>query len=96
MPPYTFSELPQITDKVFLEISIDDQPSGRIVIGLFGEVVPRTVENFKRLCACDAGKGKLSGIDLCYKNTPIHRISKFESTSTILCQCQQMEIAQCT
>lgn len=67
-------ELPKITDKVFLEISIDDEPSGRIVIGLFGEVVPRTAENFKRLCACDAGKGKLSGIDLCYKNTPIHRI----------------------
>lgn len=32
------------------------------------------------MCACDAGKGKLSGIDLCYKNTPIHRISKFDST----------------
>lgn len=45
-------------------------------MGLFGEVVPKAVENFKRLCACDAGKGKLSGMDLCYRNTAIHRISK--------------------
>jgi hypothetical protein len=68
--------LPKITDKVYFEISIDDEPSGKIVFGLFGEAVPRTAENFKRLCACDAGKGELSGVDLCYKNTPIHRISK--------------------
>ena len=70
--------MPKITDKVYLEISINDEPSGKIVFGLFGEVVPRTTENFKRLCACDAGKGKLSGVDLCYKNTSIHRIGKFK------------------
>ncbi len=74
---YVKSELPDITDEVYLDISIDDLPAGRIVLGLFGKVAPRTVENFKRLCACDAGKGKLSGVDLCYKGSLIHRISKF-------------------
>jgi peptidylprolyl isomerase len=68
--------MPKITDTVYLDISVDEEPLGRIVVGLFGEVVPRTAENFKRLCACDAGKGKYSGVDLCYKGTPIHRISK--------------------
>lgn len=73
-------EMPHITDKVYLEISVDDVPIGKIVLGLFGKTAPRTVENFKRLCACDVGKGKSSGVDLCYRNTIIHRISKFCST----------------
>jgi peptidylprolyl isomerase len=68
--------MPKITDTVYLDISVDEEPVGRIVVGLFGDVVPKTVQNFKRLCACDAGKGKLSGVDLCYRGTAIHRISK--------------------
>lgn len=65
---------PEITDKVFFEIEVDGNSAGRIVLGLFGKVAPKTVQNFKSLCACDKGRGKLSGKDLCYKNTPIHRI----------------------
>jgi peptidylprolyl isomerase len=68
---------PVITDKVFFDIEIDGQAAGRIILGLFGKVAPKTVLNFKSLCACDKGQGKLSGKDLCYKNTPIHRISEF-------------------
>ena len=76
-PLYIFrSVMPTVTDKVFLDISVDDELQGRIVIGLFGADLPRTAENFKQLCACDAGKGKLSGVDLCYKGTTIHRISE--------------------
>ena len=71
-----YSEMPKITDTVYLDIEIDNVPAGRIVLGLFGQLAPRTAENFKRLCACDAGKGQLSGVDLCYKGTTIHRISK--------------------
>lgn len=37
------------TRQVFLAVSIDGQPVGRIAIGLFGKVVPRTVENFRAL-----------------------------------------------
>lgn len=63
-----------ITDKVFLDIGIDDQPIGRIVIGLYGYVNPRTTENFRALCACDRGVGKVYGKPLCYKGSVFHRI----------------------
>jgi peptidylprolyl isomerase len=75
---------PEITDKVFFEIEVDGNSAGRIVLGLFGKVAPKTVQNFKSLCACDKGRGKLSGKDLCYKNTPIHRISEYDSIVYIL------------
>ena len=38
-----------ITKKAFFDISIDDEPAGRIVIGLFGETCPVTVQNFAAL-----------------------------------------------
>ena len=62
-----------VTDKVFFDIDVDGEPMGRIVFGLFGDVVPKTVENFKALSACDHGKTK-QGKDLCYKGTIFHRV----------------------
>jgi hypothetical protein len=50
--------------------------SGRITFGLFGNTAPQTVENFRSLCACDKGYGKISGKLLCYKGTTFHRISE--------------------
>lgn len=38
---------PQITDKVFFDITFGEKAEGRIVIGLFGNTVPKTVANFK-------------------------------------------------
>uniref|UniRef100_A0A7C9E1Y9 Peptidyl-prolyl cis-trans isomerase n=2 Tax=Opuntia streptacantha TaxID=393608 RepID=A0A7C9E1Y9_OPUST len=63
----------EITHRVFLDVDMDGQRLGRIVIGLFGKVVPKTVENFKALCTGEKGKGT-SGKPLHYKNTPFHRI----------------------
>ena len=39
-----------VTDHMFLEISINGIAAGRIVVALYGEKVPATVENFKQLC----------------------------------------------
>jgi peptidyl-prolyl cis-trans isomerase B (cyclophilin B) len=55
-------DLPTITKKVFLDVQIgnDDglvHPKARIVIGLFGELLPRTVENFVSLCEQNAYAG---------------------------------------
>jgi hypothetical protein len=55
-----------ITDTVFFDISIGGEPSGRIEMGLYGDVVPKTVKNFKQLCIGD----KVGG----YKGTIFHRV----------------------
>ncbi|CAJ1933739.1 unnamed protein product [Sphenostylis stenocarpa] len=64
---------PEITHRVFLDIDVDKQRLGRIVIGLYGQVVPKTVENFRALCIGQKGKSA-NGIKLHYKGTPFHRI----------------------
>ncbi|KAM1650835.1 hypothetical protein FF1_003475 [Malus domestica] len=66
-------EVLEITHRVFLDIDIDGQHLGRIVIGLYGEVVPKTVENFRALCTGEKGKG-VKGKLLHYKGIPFHRI----------------------
>jgi len=55
-----------ITKKAYFDVSIGGTPAGRIVFGLYGSVVPRTVENFATLCDNPPGEG--------YKNCPFHRI----------------------
>merc|ERR1712032_1162381 len=65
--------LDKITQKTFLEVQIDGQNAGKITIGLFGNTVPKTVENFAALCTGDRGNG-LAGKPLSYKDTPLHRI----------------------
>ena len=62
-----------MTEKVYFDIEIDDEPAGRIVFGLFGDVVPRTVENFVRLAEGDLGIG-YQGYKLAYQGSFFHRI----------------------
>ena len=37
----------QVTNRVFFDISIAGEEAGRITMGLFGNAVPKTVENFR-------------------------------------------------
>lgn len=46
--------------KVFFDITIGGQPAGRVVFGLYGEVVPKTARNFKELAEKPEGKGLAS------------------------------------
>ena len=39
-----------MTTKVFFDVDVGGERIGRIVMGLFGEAVPKTAENFRALC----------------------------------------------
>lgn len=62
-----------VTDKVFLDVGINDDYVGKIVLGLYGEAQPRTVENFRALCTGERGVGR-AGKPLHFRNSPFHRI----------------------
>ena len=63
----------EVTNRVFFDITIDGAPAGRIVIGLFGKVVPKTAENFRSLCTGESGNTD-DGKPLHFKGSTFHRI----------------------
>ncbi len=38
-----------VTDKVFFDLTAGGKPAGRVVIGVFGDIVPKTAANFVAL-----------------------------------------------
>ncbi|XP_055386734.1 peptidyl-prolyl cis-trans isomerase, rhodopsin-specific isozyme [Condylostylus longicornis] len=57
----------QATNKIYLDIRHGSQNLGRMVIGLFGNDAPKTVQNFRHIC--------LKGINgRTYKGTRFHRV----------------------
>ncbi|MFJ6850671.1 peptidylprolyl isomerase [Streptomyces sp. NPDC091271] len=55
-----------MTIKAFFDITIDDQPAGRIAFNLFDDVAPKTAENFRALATGEKGFG--------YAGSPFHRV----------------------
>ena len=39
----------RVTEKVFFDLKVGDKPAGRVVIGLYGDDVPKTALNFVEL-----------------------------------------------
>jgi len=56
----------RVTSIVYMNISLDDKHLGQVRIGLFGDVVPKTAENFRALATGEKGFG--------YNNSKFHRL----------------------
>ncbi|ATW51291.1 peptidylprolyl isomerase [Streptomyces xantholiticus] len=55
-----------MSNNVFFDITIDDEPAGRIVFALFDDVVPKTAKNFRELATGEHGYG--------YEGSSFHRV----------------------
>ncbi|WP_218110058.1 peptidylprolyl isomerase [Oligoflexus tunisiensis] len=62
----------EVTRKCFFDINIDGKPAGKIVIGLFGNTAPKTVDNFMEICIGQKTAKNPKG--LTYKGSKFHRI----------------------
>ncbi|MFG2115763.1 peptidylprolyl isomerase [Streptomyces sp. NPDC048718] len=55
-----------MSDNVYFDITINDEPAGRITFKLFDEVVPKTARNFRELATGEHGFG--------YAGSSFHRV----------------------
>jgi len=62
----------EVTKRVYFDVTIDGHEAGRIIMGLYGSVVPKTTANFEALCKGD--QTHPLGAKLDYQGSPFHRI----------------------
>nr|XP_033795103.1 probable inactive peptidyl-prolyl cis-trans isomerase-like 6 isoform X2 [Geotrypetes seraphini] len=60
---------------VYMDITIQEHPTGRLLFELFSDLCPKTCENFRCLCTGEAGRSE-TGLELAYKGSIFHRIVK--------------------
>jgi hypothetical protein len=70
--PFDWSNPPQPRSKAFFSIKIDNESIGQLIFELADDILPNTVDNFKRLCQNQGVK--YPG----YQGTKIHLIRKGE------------------
>ncbi|PFH37830.1 putative cyclophilin [Besnoitia besnoiti] len=61
-----------IRDRVFLDFALGNQYIGRVLIGLYSDKVPLSVENFIQLCEGYRVQDRIIG----YRNSPVHFIRR--------------------
>ncbi|XP_070496603.1 peptidyl-prolyl cis-trans isomerase, rhodopsin-specific isozyme [Chironomus tepperi] len=67
IPSVIYSAQFRVTSHIYFDVAHGKNDIGRIVIGLFGDDAPKTVENFRHICT--------KGIDgLSYNGTRFHRV----------------------
>ena len=64
-----------IRPRAYFDIKLDDENLGRITFELANDIVPNTVENFRRLCVGEGPKAFNNGG---YKSSKIHLVRKNE------------------
>jgi len=63
----------EITSRAYFDVTINGKDAGRIVLGLHGNVVPKTVQNFEKLCQ-GTSVSPMTGERLAYQGSTFHRI----------------------
>jgi cyclophilin family peptidyl-prolyl cis-trans isomerase len=62
----------EITSRVYFDMEIDNHAAGRIVMGLYGTVVPKTAKNFETLCEGTTYHPR--GAKLAFEGSLFHRV----------------------
>ncbi|KAI8468030.1 MAG: cyclophilin-type peptidyl-prolyl cis-trans isomerase [Monoraphidium minutum] len=62
-----------VTHRCFLDVQGEKGRGGRLVVGLYGNLAPRTADNFRALCSGEKGAGQVAE-RLHFKGSPFHRI----------------------